>query len=262
MRFVGFISKLVAFFSTYFGNLLIRNFLRLLIAGCLFFSYSSIASDKHLLFNRPADTPQARYVIDLLSIAYTALGYEMHIIDFNHQSALGAANDGILDGQLGRTATVGEAYQNLRKVDFILFEFNLVLLKNCIQCQYKQVQSITIQSGYPAAQNYLNAYPFDGDIVRVKSVTAQLNLLKQKKVQGAVLLDFILETKHPDFNTHAYQQEILTPIESYHFLHKRHQHLVPKLAAELAKLKENGTVQILKAKYLSKPPQDNSLNQN
>jgi len=222
---------------------------RLLIAACLIFCFASKANEQHLLFNRPADTPQARYVIDLLTIAYAELGYEIHVIDFNHQSALGAANDGVLDGQLGRISNINETYTNLRKVNFPLFKFNLILLKNCSQCQFQQVQNIAIQSGYPAALNYLKAHPFEGEIVSVKSVTAQLNLLNQHKVQGAILLDFILETKHPDFNTDAFQQEILAPIESFHFLHKRHQALVPKLTAELAKLKENGTVQILRAKY-------------
>ncbi|MFK3872395.1 hypothetical protein [Pseudoalteromonas rhizosphaerae] len=59
-----------------------------------------------MLFNRPADTPQARYVIELMTLAYKELGYDVHIIDFNHQSALSAANNGTLDGQLGRVASI------------------------------------------------------------------------------------------------------------------------------------------------------------
>ena len=54
----------------------------------LFFCFSSSASTNLLIFNRPADTPQARYVIDLMKMAYKEIGYEIHIIDFNHQNAL------------------------------------------------------------------------------------------------------------------------------------------------------------------------------
>lgn len=210
---------------------------------------TSKASNQHLLFNRPADTPQARYVIDLMSMAYNQLGYKVHIIDFNHQSALAAANNGILDGQLGRVSSITEQYKNLTMVNFPLFEFNLILLKNCLQCSFEQLDSIAIQTGYPAAQEYLDNNPFIGNVVRVKSVTAQLNLLMQQKVSGLVLLDFILQTKHPSFDISAFQTEILTAIQSFHFLHKRHSALIPKLEAELIRLHENGTVQFLREKY-------------
>ena len=200
-----------------------------------------MANTQHMLFNRPADTPQARYVIELMTLAYKELGYDVHIIDFNHQSALSAANNGTLDGQLGRVASISQQYQNLHPVNFALFEFNLVLLKNCQQCTFEQLDNIAIQVGYPAAQSYLNEHPFIGG--------EELNLLTQGKVQGVILLDFLLSTKHPQFNVKQFQTEILAPIKSYHFLHSRHSALIPKLEKELHKLNENGTVRLLRAKH-------------
>ncbi|WP_404341048.1 substrate-binding periplasmic protein [Pseudoalteromonas mariniglutinosa] len=213
------------------------------------FSFASKVLAQQLIFNRPVDSPQAYYAIDLLTRAYKPLGYKVHIIDFNHQNALSAANDGILDGQLGRIADIALNYENLLLVEQPLFEFNLVLLKNCHQCQYQQLESVAIQAGYPAAQRYLETHQFDGEIVTVKSLTAQLNLLIQKKVQGIILLDFMLFTKHPQFALHNYHKDTLQPMNSYHFLHKRHKDLLPKLQQQLITLQENGTVRLLKAKY-------------
>ena len=228
---------------------MIKCFFSLIVLCYLLTPLSTIANTQHMLFNRPADTPQARYVIELMTLAYKELGYDVHIIDFNHQSALSAANNGTLDGQLGRVASISQQYQNLHPVNFALFEFNLVLLKNCQQCTFEQLDNIAIQVGYPAAQSYLNEHPFIGDIIKVKSVTAQLNLLTQGKVQGVILLDFLLSTKHPQFNVKQFQTEILAPIKSYHFLHSRHSALIPKLEKELHKLNENGTVRLLRAKH-------------
>lgn len=228
---------------------MLKKLLILIYLVPLLFPIFGEAKSKHLLFNRPADSSQARYVIDLMSIAYDKLGYKMHIIDFNHQSALAAANNGTLDGQLGRISSISEQYKNLHLIDFPLFEFNLILLKNCLHCSFEQLNSIAIQAGYPAAQDYLDNNPFIGNVVRVKSVTAQLNLLTQKKVSGLILLDFILHTKHPSFDMSQFQTEVLTPIQSFHFLHTRHKALIPKLEAELHRLNENGTVQFLRAKY-------------
>ena len=124
------------------------------------------------------------------NLLYKEIGYEIHIIDFNHQNALVAANQGVLDGQLGRIANVKDDYPNLLKVDYPLFDFNLVLLKNCRQCQYEDLKSLAIQSSYPAAQSYIDNHPFDGDVIKVRNVTAQLNLLTQKRVEGTILLEF------------------------------------------------------------------------
>lgn len=216
---------------------------------CLLAPLSTLANTQHMLFNRPADTPQARYVIELMTLAYNELGYDVHIIDFNHQSALSAANNGTLDGQLGRVSTISQRYTNLHAVNFPLFEFNLVLLKNCQQCRFEQINSIAIQVGYPAAQSYLDEHPFIGDVIKVKSVTAQLNLLTQQKVQGVLLLDFLLSTKHPQFDVNQFQIEVLAPIKSFHFLHARHSALIPKLEEQLHKLNENGTIRLLRAKH-------------
>lgn len=215
----------------------------------LFFCFSSSASTNLLIFNRPADTPQARYVIDLMKMAYKEIGYEIHIIDFNHQNALVAANQGVLDGQLGRIANVKDDYPNLLKVDYPLFDFNLVLLKNCRQCQYEDLKSLAIQSSYPAAQSYIDNHPFDGDVIKVRNVTAQLNLLTQKRVEGTILLEFLLSTKHPGFDQTAFHKQVLMPMQSFHFVHKRHKAIIPQLTKVLKKLDENGTVQFLKSKY-------------
>jgi ABC-type amino acid transport substrate-binding protein len=76
-----------------------------------------------------------------------------------------------------------------------------------------------------------------------------LNLLTQNRVEGAILLDFMLSTKHPDFDQDAFHKQVLMPMQSYHFVHKRHEKLIPKLTRVLEKFDENGTVQFLKSKY-------------
>lgn len=226
------------------------NFIRLKYVIILLLCITSpLAFAKQLTFNRPADTPQARYVIDLLTQAYASLGYTLNVIDFEHQHALEAANNGLLDGQLGRIANIANNYSNLIKIDFPLFEFDLILLKNKSMRDVNKLSSIAVQSGYPAPQNYFNQHPYNGRIIKVKSVTAQLNLLVQQKVDAIILLDFLLFSKHPHFKQAGYKKEVLQTLQSFHFLHKRHIKLQPKLKAQLIKLHENGTIALLKAKH-------------
>ncbi|TMP33359.1 substrate-binding periplasmic protein [Pseudoalteromonas rubra] len=220
----------------------------LILLYCL--SLKSMASDNRTLyFNRPADTPQARYVIELLQTAYQQLGYELELVDFNRQSALIAANDGALDGQLGRIHGVTQAYPNLLKVRFPLYTFNLQLLSRCLSCTFQQLDSLVIQSGYLVANRYLETTPFNGHLVEVKNNITQLNLVTQGKVQAALVVDFHLREHLADIDLESLKIETLLTIETYHYLHRKHKALLPQLEETLNQLAEKGTVAMLKAKY-------------
>ncbi|ALU42813.1 substrate-binding periplasmic protein [Pseudoalteromonas rubra] len=220
----------------------------LLLLCCL--SAHSVATDNRTLyFNRPADTPQARYVIELLQTAYQQLGYKLEVVDFNRQSALIAANNGALDGQLGRIHGVTQAYPNLLQVRFPLYTFNLQLLSRCLSCSFEQLDSLVIQSGYLVSNQYLDSAPFNGQLIEVKNNITQLNLVIQGKVQAALVVDFHLREHLAEMDLETFKIDTLLTIETYHYLHIKHKALIPRLEEALHTLAEKGTVAMLKAKY-------------
>ncbi|WP_125563589.1 substrate-binding periplasmic protein [Pseudoalteromonas rubra] len=220
----------------------------LLLLCCL--SAHSVATDNRTLyFNRPADTPQARYVIELLQTAYQQLGYKLEVVDFNRQSALIAANNGALDGQLGRIHGVTQAYPNLLQVRFPLYTFNLQLLSRCLSCTFEQLDSLVIQSGYLVSNQYLDSAPFNGQLIEVKNNITQLNLVTQGKVQAALVVDFHLREHLADMDLETFKIDTLLTIETYHYLHIKHKALIPRLEEVLHDLAKKGTVAMLKAKY-------------
>ncbi|MDK1287148.1 hypothetical protein [Pseudoalteromonas umbrosa] len=219
------------------------------ILWILLLSYCSVAQAKTLYFNRPADTPQARYVVELLSLAYNDIGHDLELIDFELQSALVAANEGELDGQLGRIAGVTDSYANLLYVDFPLYSFNLQLLSHCTACSFEDIESMVVQSGYLVAYQYMMENKYQGELLEVKSSAAQLNLLMQKKVQGALIVDFHLREHLPYMDVESIKIEDLITIDSYHYLHHKHAELIPKLKETLEKLEKKGIIKVLKAKY-------------
>lgn len=220
----------------------------LLLLCCL--SAHSVATDNRTLyFNRPADTPQARYVIELLQTAYQQLGYKLEVVDFNRQSALIAANNGALDGQLGRIHGVTKAYPNLLQVRFPLYTFNLQLLSRCLSCSFEQLDSLVIQSGYLVSNQYLDGAPFNGQLIEVKNNITQLNLVTQGKVQAALVVDFHLREHLADMDLETFKIDTLLTIETYHYLHIKHKALIPRLEEALHTLAKKGTVAMLKAKY-------------
>lgn len=215
----------------------------------LFFSKITLANHNSVIFNRPADSAQASYALALLTLAYKELNYEVHIIDFNRQNALLAANNGVLDGQLGRDISIESDNKNLIRINYPLFDYKLLLFKNCQPNTLDKLDSIAVLSGYPVQHHYLNEHKFNGDIIEVKNITTQLNLLAQHKVDGAIMLDFVLKADNFSLPETCMQTQLLSTFSLYHYVHKKHAALVSKLLNALNKLHDNGTSRALRAKY-------------
>lgn len=215
----------------------------------LFFSKITLANHNSVIFNRPADSAQASYALALLTLAYKELNYEVHIIDFNRQNALLAANNGVLDGQLGRDISIEADNKNLIRINYPLFDYKLLLFKNCQPNTLDKLDSIAVLSGYPVQHYYLNEHKFNGNIIEVKNITTQLNLLAQHKVDGAIMLDFVLKADNFSLPETCMQTQLLSTFSLYHYVHKKHAALVSKLLNALNKLHDNGTSRALRAKY-------------
>tara|TARA_B100001057_G_scaffold91253_2_gene87624 strand:+ start:3179 stop:3877 length:699 start_codon:yes stop_codon:yes gene_type:complete len=215
----------------------------------LFFSKITLANHNSVIFNRPADSAQASYALALLTLAYKELNYEVHIIDFNRQNALLAANNGVLDGQLGRDISIEADNKNLIRINYPLFDYKLLLFKNCQPNTLDKLDSIAVLSGYPVQHHYLNEHKFNGNIIEVKNITTQLNLLAQHKVDGVIMLDFVLKADNFSQPETCMQTQLLSTFSLYHYVHKKHAALVSKLLNALNKLHDNGTSRALRAKY-------------
>ncbi|MCQ8889507.1 transporter substrate-binding domain-containing protein [Pseudoalteromonas carrageenovora] len=226
-----------------------RCFSALLLLVNLFFSASCFSHQYSLTFNRPQSTPQADYALELLKLAYADIGFKIHIIDFSRKNALLAANNGVLDGQLGRDISVEQDYKNLVRVNYELFKFDLILYKTCLPNKLEQLESIAIVDAYPVQERYLASTKFAGSIIKVKSISTQLNLLAQQKVQGALMVDFVPENNSAVKPKSCFEKEVLTTYPLYHYLNKNNKNLVDKLEKSLINLTNNGTVYALKAKY-------------
>lgn len=209
----------------------------------------SAYASSNMTFNKPVDTPQARYVIELMDLAYDQLGYQLELIEFDQPQALRAADEGTLDGQLGRIAAIESRYANLVRVDFPLFKFELIMLTRCAECQLNDLNSVVLRSGYPVAEQYLDSQNYQGRRLSLKSVSAQLNLLAQRQVDGIAILDFHLKQAFDSHSNPSYHRQHLNDYYSYHYVHKRHEALIPELLAVLNTLKQNGVVDYLKQKH-------------
>lgn len=221
----------------------------LLVLIGLVFSNPSFGHSYSYTFNRPQNTQQANYTIELLQLAYADIGFKLNIIDFNRQNALFAANNGMLDGQLARDISIESAYKNLIRVNYPLFKFSLELYKHCEPSSTKTMDSVAILASYPVQQRYLDSIDFQGEVIEVKNNTTQLNLLIQQKVEAALLIDFAMANKTIPSALGCYEKQVVATYPLYHYLHNSHASIALQLETTLKKLHNNGTVAKLRSKY-------------
>jgi hypothetical protein len=228
--------------------------MNLFFARCCFiftllFSSFVYAKTEKLIFNRPADTPQSRYIIDVITLAYQKQGIDIELIDFNKENALVAANEGLLDGQLAKIPGLSQTYQNLMRIEVPLLDFDLNLISFCDNCTLPDMPSLVIHSTYPAAAKYLESNPYHGQLYKVKSVSTLLNLLMQKQVSAALVIGFYIDPYMQKLQNADVKFTTVHSQSVFHYLHKKHQHLAPQLFDTLQQLKKSGKMQELKSKH-------------
>ena len=218
----------------------------------LFLFSSNYLQANEVTFNRPSNTPQAAYVIELLSAAYKQSGYDIKLIDYPRDEALRAANEGKLDGQLGRIAEIELLYQNLVRLPTPLFTFNLLLIHRCNQCtdcQINDFKSVSIVSNYPVAKAYLTKMNYSGEVIDVRSIKTQLALLNQNKIESIIVLDFQLKAEVGALSREEYQLQILSKTASYHYLNNQQPDLFNKISKTLHAFEQSGFIAQLKEKH-------------
>lgn len=169
--------------------------------------------------------------------AYRRLGIQIKVIPLQAEQALDMSNSGVYDGELFRVANIHKQYPNLRMVPaVILYNEDVVFAKNSLTF---------VVDGYESLRPYRI-----GIVKGVKNAeigTAGMNrevvttyknlflLLKAGRIDVAFCtrekgIKFIkeLNIKHINMLEPPLSREKL-----YHYLHKRHEHLLPKVTKVL-----------------------------
>lgn len=212
---------------------------------------NDIIAENTITLDGKGQQPASLFVQSLLEKAYSNLGYRVEYLTMPLGRSWLEANDGVLDGLRARVEDEAKKYPNLIKVPFPLFSFDLLLITSdlkCQPCEVTNIDTLAYVRGMAAFQRIVNPASQDHEFIEVTSTSQALALLEQRRVDGVILPDLMLpaSTKNtiPDSRI-----QVLMSLYDYHFLHVRHQALVPKIQAELDRLEKNGFVSKLRDLY-------------
>ncbi len=238
-----------------FYKLIIQNLIVKLVAIVFIVTYSQVSlSRKTIVLNTAFGPPvsnesQTGYADQVVGEALRRIGYHLETVRLPAERALINSNLGIDDGDLSRVAGLQHQYANLIRVPVPVMTVDMVLFtKNKPKFIVKgwvsiASHSIAIISGWKIMEDNIGQLGSKVSIIKTDSAEQSFTLLLKNRV------DFIAYSswsglgyikKHELQNIYLLSPPLASP-KFYVYLHKKHKLLVPRLAASLKGMNDDGT---------------------
>jgi polar amino acid transport system substrate-binding protein len=183
-------------------------------------------------------TPLTMQIEDKLTQAYRNIGYELHIQYLPAERSLKMSSQGKFDGELFRIAAVGQHYPQLLPVPVPLARVELYAFVRAGREHEFGLwqQEPNLRIGFVRGFKMAELYQVAGPKTIVNTPGQAVQMLQQNKI------DLLLEdlqslrdaTAGDEHAAHLHKlPELLATEELFHFVHQRHQQLIPKLSEQL-----------------------------
>jgi len=223
----------------------------------IFFSCTAFSQHTIVLntaFGPPSSNEsQTGFADQVVGEAFRRIGYKLETVRMPAERALINADRGIDDGELARVGGLQKKYSNLIQVPESYMSIDMVLFSknhpSFIVNGWGSMKShsLAIISGWKIMEKNFSKLGNQVEIIKTDNAQQSFTLLRKDRV------DFVA---YSNWSGLAYLKannvtdiELLEPPlaspKFYVYLHKKHKKIVPKLSAELKKMKEDGTINLL-----------------
>ncbi len=236
------------------SNSNIKKNLYILLLAIFFSSSTTSQTLEKMSFVRIQDMAGQEVGGRILLDVYKRLGIPAEVIPMPGKRALREAISGRKDGESVRIYAVGEKYPELVRVPTPLFDFLTMGFAqkgaDITLNQPKDLENYVIvrTSGVQHTKNMTEGMD---NIYIVESSDLLMPFVSLKRADIALtgrLNGLILLKKGNITNVEAVGQPLqVNPL--YHYLNKRHAHLVPKIDAVIREMRASGEISALKARY-------------
>lgn len=231
----------------------------MLVILSLFSAGNLIAADRQLVFNVTGQPPlnndqQTGFMDEVTREALRRIGYQLVINRQPAERGLHSVNDGLLDAEMSRIKGIDSTYKNLVRVPEKIMDWEFVLFSNTpvkVDNGWGDLarKKLAFINGWKVLESNV---PESAFVTRARDSEQLFALLQNKRVDHVIyerwgglklLRDF-------DLRNVAMAKPPLAVREMFIYLNNRHQHLAPKLAEALSKMKADGTYKMLVDRHL------------
>jgi len=213
-----------------------------------------IQAKQKLVFSTFFPSPLVQVSGKIIQTAYQRIGIEVKIKNFPGERALAMSNAGKVDGELFRRKQVSEHYLNLVLVPVSIFKPEIVVFTKTHEFSVQGWESlkryrIGVERGFKMVEQNTKG-------MRVYSSTTIKELFQ---MLDAGRVDIVPQVRMDGLNIlkqlNITDIKVLTPPlhtgEVFHFLHKKHQDLVPRITKVLESMEKEGEIQQIKNQIIA-----------
>lgn len=189
------------------------------------------------------------YYGELTREIFSRMGIDAKVIRLPSARSIINANEGIDDGVIGRIAGMEKKYQNLIMVPVPVVKFKFVAYSLDKKTSVKGWDSIK-----PYSVGYIRGWRiYEKNLPKAKSITVvnnaeQLFRLLMNGRAELIMFEYYRGTwwnQHLNANAHIIGSPIAEK-DMFLYMHKKHQHLIPKITESFKSMIEDGTFQKIK----------------
>ena len=200
-----------------------------------------------LVFSAVAGTRPVKIVGEVLRRAYQKIGIRVELLELPGKRGLMYSQAGNTDGDAFRTREIEKEYTNLKRIDVVVSTDEMYLfVKRGNEFPVKGWESISkeIIVGYQRGVQFAekNTLKYDINTQPGDSSSQLFQMLAAGRVDAIIVGS---EAGCNVIKEHDFQEIVRLdpPIHTsvlYHYLHKKHDHLVPKITAVLKEMEASG----------------------
>lgn len=222
------------------------------IVPLVFGLFATAAQGEKLTFSAFEGSPGQDISALILDEAYASIGIEIEVLRFPGLRSLKTANEGLVDGELSRVKAFQSDYPNLVAVP--------VPANHLLGTAFSKIEGFELR-GWDSLRNYTigitRGMKFAergtaGMSVIVANRHKQLfQLLEEGRIDVAInpLVNGLVIIDRLGLEGIRALEPPLVHIDLYHFLHKRHTALVPKIADAIRKMKASGRIDEIRKRF-------------
>lgn len=219
-----------------------------------FYSY---AKEIDRLIFASADT-KLKGIKKVLVTAYEKIGIEVEIKLIHSKRSILLADEGRIDGEFGRSTIIEQEYKNLLRVPFVLllreihFFTKDTIIDDFTKDNIKKYR-VGIINGHKYAEKFTKDFL---NVISVKNTKQLIGLLVKNRVDITIDFPSSFETDVAlmglNSNDFKYKEQDFKILKRYHYLHKKHNLLIPKITQSLNQMKQNGEMERILKRYIVK----------
>lgn len=222
----------------------VSNFM-LILFFVILISFSVHADDKTYTLSYSPGTLFHQLVRDRAKAMYQEAGIPADFIDLPHNRSLISANEGTVDGDVGRVPSVEEKYPNLVRVNAKLMD-----LKGAVYTTrddlgaYSDDMLKRLKVGYVLGVRWTQKRMDGLPAVKVRDYPSLFEMLLEKRVDIVLATEASAQSAIKELGDRGKSIRKLQPFiftaPIYHYLNKKNQDIVPRLEETLNRLNSEG----------------------